>query len=389
MHRVLQDGAVLFADYFGLTRVTPAGKCKTVSTVFGNPFSAFSVGGHPPRVVLHSTYAARSVVLDVATMKAVAKPRWAFTGVDSSGVLVGFCNPVTGDDDGDGRDWVKVPEDDAWDGAPARPRAALGELPPDRRQDNICDHGLYVALHDDVRVAVDGDTKLRPSWRAPYTVPPRSYVFCVPRPAGLWLVAWVPSAAKAHVLRFSRDGTARSPVLELSTLERPAFNGDVILHQTEPGVVTRTSVDGTTLGRVDIAAVTSAARASSTKKSSGPQLDPVGPGRLIAGLGRELLVPWHAESFVDLQTGDELPRKLPRKQEAARRIVTTWMRDHHDARMVGGVLDIDYLVVKPDRYSYAMWWPLLDRDRAPDHAAMFAEFGQRTGLHLGGSGGRG
>lgn len=358
LYKTLHDGTLIFADGFGLTRLTPGGSAKTYGTGFAQPTAPISLGSHTPRVLLRSSYAATQVVLDVETLKVALKPRWSVEALHPVGdrfvSAYGFF-------DSDGQLISEYPN--LWTSeAPLLEPLVLGDreksfvyMSPDLQGEL---GAWYNPTEGSIAVVRFGAGETREIlWRAPVRVPEGAILRLSIAETGLWLIAWTPGQGRVVALHTSLEGGARRSV-ELTSLTMPAVDGESILYQPDDDSVVLQKGDGEER-RFELAAVIREARAKwGKKKSAPPHRSPNGPGKLAAGQGHAFFVPWHAETIIDLGEATESPRKLPSKSAKLRQALTKLLRKERGQHPT--LVDLLYIVVSGNgRFSISFWAPAL------------------------------
>lgn len=196
----------------------------------------------------------------------------------------------------------------ALDASPATTRPALDlggdAAEPLRVPRVIATRGIWTVLFDATLYVGDfGEDPARLRWRVPIAAPPGALMSAHPFEDGrVTLCAFIPRTRELRVARFDAEG--RATVGTLTALAPPAvLTPDVVLHQTDEESVTRTDLSNHDAERFKLAAIDA------------------GVGRPFGDGAAACLLPWHAESVIDLRTGASIARKLSDDDAAPRRFV--------------------------------------------------------------------
>lgn len=331
MQLFLDDGSLLFADAFAHTRVDPKGRIKNVPGLFASPLYPISVGGTPPVLVARGSYSYLSKRFDAASLapsKAGPAGQVDFVLPDGRFLQAGQVVDARG----------QAPVTLAWPDDASGVTVRLGELGERRgipmrvgggrlaRFHGVGHVRSVVCVHD---LGVEG---LPISRQVDVEVPHLGVLDAWPDREGLTVVAWEPRVCRATAVRLDDAGRELARVV-VDAASLPVVDGDRVVSQPDAATVRSTPLRGGAATDVSIEAVS---RAAGSRPKAPTRRDDVGIGLVVAGGGRTLLVPWHAETVLDLDRAVALDRKLPAKHAALRACITGWCRDHRAALLREG-----------------------------------------------------
>ena len=365
MHRTLPDGTVFFLDTFGLTRLTPDHKVKTIPQAVATPAKPLALGGEPPTLLVPWLYTYRSKVLDADTLKPISSQKSAPRTMLPDGRLLRSY--------GYGPEHFRITDDPKaagatppvfrqamWDEARALPAIALPEGPSEEATYSAyCmpvmhgDRLLFVLEHQLAAGTIRGESASL-EWRAPLEARDRSLMQGFADDDGIVLVRFAPIEQRGWVLRLGWDGAPRGPVVELSMMDLAAHDEGRLVYQRDADTVVVRTLAGGEERTYSIAAATEAARGKA-KKGKALGFANAGAGKVIAGAGRLLFVPWHRESFLDLIAEEEVPRKLKAAEAKVRASLTKWLVDRRAEVLEGGFLDVISMNVSKGSIGLTFW----------------------------------
>ena len=175
---------------------------------------------------------------------------------------------------------------------------------------------------------------------------------------GLTLVGWDAHERTATAIRLDLAGRELTRVT-VGAIALPVVDGGRLVAQRDDDTVRVTPLDGGPVVDLDIDAVSQKAAA----RPKAPVVrDNRGPGRVLAGRGRTLLVPWHGETVLDLDAAVALDRKLPAKTARLREVVTGLCREHGEALLECGHVHLSSMQVKAKGLVTLTFWTIGARD---------------------------
>jgi hypothetical protein len=144
-------------------------------------------------------------------------------------------------------------------------------------------------------------------WSTTVRVPREALVTLHPFDDGRVVVAsFSPSRRESTLVRFDATGNSLGVHVLPSLCPAVPVTSDAALHQPSPETVARTPLDG------------------GLAHTSGIARDDQGVGRVFGEGDAGYFLPWHAESVIDLRSGDAISRKLADDDAPVRR----WFREH-------------------------------------------------------------
>jgi len=311
-HRVFDDGSLVVQDGFGITRLTPDGRARTLATAVWNPWLRLATLGPEAAVLARvgATRALRRVTLD--DLRAAPRPEDLYAVAASRDLTARWSGRVALNT----RDRL-------------RPRVvvnagilhpATASLGPSRGDDGTL-AGVTPGIEDPELTLLDpSHDDFAPRWRVPVRAGNDTVLVPYRTRRGVTLVGWRPRAADATILGVDEDGapTTRHTV---ACHALPAVDEGRALYQPDPAHLASLDLETGTVSTIAL-------------------VDPAhhGPGLPIAGRGRSFFIPWHAELILDLDRGVAFRRGLSPAQRARRATFTRWMVDHASPRLAAGLL---------------------------------------------------
>ncbi len=309
-----------FLDGFGLTRISLPNKVKTERKVAAGLDATLSLNAARTEMLAWRENWNSMHHLAFPAMKALTKidrfrlagaslaPDGGFVdittvhGPDAVGELRRFSDPHTPPTS------TKLPRRDA----PVRPGVTLDHAKPAWRPLRLvtAPSGVWAALLGSEATLLVGDFSVaegRLRWSTTVRVPREALVTLHPFDDGRVVVAaFSPSRRESTLVRFDATGNSLGVHVLPSLCPAVPVTSDAALHQLSPETVARTPLDG------GIARTTGIAR------------DDQGVGRVFGHGDAGYFLPWHAESVIDLRSGDAISRKLADDDAPVRR----WFREH-------------------------------------------------------------
>lgn len=329
MQLFTEDGTLVVADAFALTRVDPKGKVKNADKVSPTPRAPLSVGGGAVHVT--GPYSYQSKLLDTTTLAIASR----FQGPRPDAVLP----------DGSllrgravsGKSELELPAAPVV-GAPVELAGASGGRyrqlnTPRLRAGRLAIHtgpeGDVVEVFD-----VQGDVP-----RGLFAVKLDGGIGAVvdawPLANGLALTSWNALERTVEVARLNERGEVLFRAV-LPSQGLPAVEGLRVVTQPDLSTVISTPLAaGAAPVSFDLDALTREARARAKAPTSAP--DNLGVGLLLAGSGQTWLLPWHAETLLHLEQAVELERRLPAKLLLLRSVLTAWCKTHREDMLSHGL----------------------------------------------------
>lgn len=359
MQVFLDDGTVLFADAWALTRVDPKGKVKNLPELFAAPIHPLSCGATPPAVLTRGKYSYQLKRLDAATLKPLPAPGAADFLFDDGDLLSGgrVVSPK-----GALRFSLADPRD-APDGTVRFGERGRHRSVPFRAREGVLARFLYtdvgtpLCLYD---LRAEGYPL---TLEVDVHAPTLSVLDAAPDRDGVTISCWSPQEGRATVARVDRSGreTARVTVAAITL---PVVDGARVVAQPDARTVRSTPLDGSAPTDFSLEAI---ARAADAKPKAPAPRDNVGPGMVLADRGRTFFVPWHGETLLDLDRALFIDRKLPAKHAALRACITAYCRDHRDALVREGYERPASVRESKGRVGFTFWRVPFDPVGAKPH----------------------
>ncbi|MEZ4406156.1 MAG: hypothetical protein R3A52_06755 [Polyangiales bacterium] len=329
MQVFLDDGTILFADAWALTRVDPKGKVKNLPELFAAPIYPLSCAGTPPSVLTRGKYSYQAKRLDAATLKPIpahgATPDYALE--DGHFIASGRVVSARGSHALSLADPRDTPDATVRFGERGTHRCI-----PLRARDGVLARFLYtnvgtpLCLYD---LRAEGYPL---TLEVDVHAPTLSVLDAFPDRDGVTISCWFLHESRATIARVDRSGRETAHV-DVAAITLPVIDGARVVSQPDARTVRSTPLDGSAPTDFSIEAISREADARA--KAPAPR-DNVGPGMVLADRGRTLFVPWHGETLLDLDRKLFIDRKLPAKHAALRASITAYCRDHRDALLRDG-----------------------------------------------------
>ncbi len=385
MQVFLDDGNVLFADAWALTRVDPKGKVKNLPGLFAAPIYPLSHGGAPPAVLSRGRYSYQLKRLDAATLKPLPAPSHADFLFDDGDLYVGgrVISPK-----GAHRLSLADPRDTP-DATVRFGERGGHRCVPFRARDGVFARFLYTSVGTplclyDLRAA--GYPMIL---QVDLHAPTLSVLDAWPDRDGVTISCWLPHEGRATVARVDRSGRETARV-DVAAITLPVVDGNCVVAQPDARTVRSTPLDGSAPTDFPIEVLS---RAADAKPKAPAKRDNVGPGMVLADRGRALFVPWHGETLLDLDRAVFIDRKLPAKYAALRACDTAYCRDHRDALLREGYERPASVHESSGRAGFTFWRVPFARDGAGDEYAALVPLAEAitaaTGFAIGGYGSQG
>ncbi len=184
--------------------------------------------------------------------------------------------------------------------------------------------------------------------------PPVNWSRAWPSASGLVVAVLDPLKATCTIVHFA-DGREQQR-WELTAISLPAVSETHIAWQPDAGTVICQDRGSGAQETFDIAEITAKAHARKSPRPAWLEgLDSAGRGTLIIGRSRLILLPWHRETFLDLRSGVETPRKLPEQEHHIRRLALSHIETMvTELRQRGSDCELVNLDIKSNNTSFSL-----------------------------------